>query len=597
MWIVPKNHSLYSAFSQGMVESSEDLSLLASDAELPLTSRSKLMPLPTWYRKWKPDTWLRHLFGRTLKHCQRTSFETALMSSLVVIPARASPRLDNEKDQKTRDISGLPSGLQSDLFAPDNASSKMLRATYRLDSAQCSQIWRQTVIAQRGEYSRRLKLGRLTRGSESLSWGTPSTMDYLPPRTDEAILRQKNVGGRKNRKRPGNLREQVNPESVARYDEANAAQILLPTPTQPYGTGQNGTRGDGTTFKQAGKPSLNTMARDNLWPTPKVPNGGQGLPDEATDTGMMPDGTKRTVSLHNIVERRELFPTPDQRGFTNDGALNQLAKSGVTQEEFEGMAYRAGRAKKDRMWATPTEGDSKSSGSRNTPDSKAHSGRSLTDQVREDGGQGRLLPTPSQSSAQQGENAADGKRGQTLVGAARGQMWATPSPPNGGRGSPPGTSPTGKTPDGGKRQIGLEQQARESLWPTPTALDHKGSGVSGELRDRLDYAIERGATKSFPTPDVGAAKGRGVDSAGERSRLGGSLNAGFVEWLMGVPLGWSALDGELREHEGWAEEWPDVPRVTTECPDRVDRLRLLGNGVLPATAAKAWTVLTERMKS
>jgi hypothetical protein len=43
---------------------------------------------------------------------------------------------------------------------------------------------------------------------------------------------------------------------------------------------------------------------------------------------------------------------------------------------------------------TPTAGDAKSSGSRNTPESKAHPGVSLTDYVREDGGTGRW-PTPT----------------------------------------------------------------------------------------------------------------------------------------------------------------------------------------------------------
>lgn len=43
---------------------------------------------------------------------------------------------------------------------------------------------------------------------------------------------------------------------------------LLPTITQRYGTGQNGQRPDGSTFKQKGKPSLHTMAKYNMWPTP-----------------------------------------------------------------------------------------------------------------------------------------------------------------------------------------------------------------------------------------------------------------------------------------------------------------------------------------
>jgi hypothetical protein len=49
-------------------------------------------------------------------------------------------------------------------------------------------------------------------------------------------------------------------------------------------------------------------------------------------------------------------------------------------------------------WATPTAGDAKAAGSRNTSTSKAHAGTSLTDQVMGDLGQGRG-PTPSGSPA------------------------------------------------------------------------------------------------------------------------------------------------------------------------------------------------------
>ncbi|MDA9091502.1 hypothetical protein N9J84_05280 [Porticoccaceae bacterium] len=42
---------------------------------------------------------------------------------------------------------------------------------------------------------------------------------------------------------------------------------------------------------------------------------------------------------------------------------------------------------------------------------------------------------------------------------------------------------------------------------------------------------------------------------------------------------------------GWTTE-PLLGRVVDGCPDRVDRIRLLGNGVVPQTAAKAWITLT-----
>ena len=44
-------------------------------------------------------------------------------------------------------------------------------------------------------------------------------------------------------------------------------------------------------------------------------------------------------------------------------------------------------------------------------------------------------------------------------------------------------------------------------------------------------------------------------------------------------------------------EWPSEPRlgrVVDGCANRVDRIRLLGNGVVPQTAAKAWQVLDAR---
>jgi len=77
---------------------------------------------------------------------------------------------------------------------------------------------------------------------------------------------------------------------------------LLPTPTaQQYGTSQNGKRKDGTTFKQAGKPSLHTMARHNLWPTPTV----QGNYNKKGLSKKSGDGLATAV--------KKMWPTPTTR--------------------------------------------------------------------------------------------------------------------------------------------------------------------------------------------------------------------------------------------------------------------------------------------
>jgi len=59
----------------------------------------------------------------------------------------------------------------------------------------------------------------------------------------------------------------------------------------------------------------------------------------------------------------------------------------------------------------------------------------------------------------------------------------------------------------------------------------------------------------------------------EPRTINGKLNANWVESLMNLPVGWTQLDG------GGLED------------NRIDRLRLLGNGVVPATAEKAFRTL------
>jgi site-specific DNA-cytosine methylase len=92
------------------------------------------------------------------------------------------------------------------------------------------------------------------------------------------------------------------------------------------------------------------------------------------------------------------------------------------------------------------------------------------------------------------------------------------------------------------------------IWPTPNASDHKGAGKSGKLRDRLDYAVERGATKKktyWPTPcaneDAAGRPGSKMqkmlgnhpDVRGDLT--GGTLSADWTEWLMGWPIGLTDL--------------------------------------------------------
>jgi len=224
MWVVPKNYPASSLSAQDMLESKEDLTLPGLNIESSLMWRSKPSQLRTWSTRWKRENWLRHLFGRTLKPCQYTCFETMLTSSLAGTHANPSPMPVGEKGLKTPATYGPTLATPLEPFDLDEYFSRMSKVTLASDLVQCSQTWKNEVTTRRGEYSARLKSARLTRESASTLWATPNTMDHMGQRSEEALRRQATTT-RKGRTRPANLREQVNPDAVAVY------ALNWPTPT------------------------------------------------------------------------------------------------------------------------------------------------------------------------------------------------------------------------------------------------------------------------------------------------------------------------------------------------------------------------------
>ena len=122
------------------------------------------------------------------------------------------------------------------------------------------------------------------------------------------------------------------------------------------------------------------------------------------------------------------------------------------------------------------------------------------------------------------------------------------------------------TPGGpGNHYKGLGHMAKHS-WPTPTKSDHKGPNMSdGNSASTHSLAtVVAKSRQSCPTPTVsgnhnvkGASptSGDGLAAAvGKtigRGNAGGHLNPEWVEWLMGWPIGWTALQplemGRFRE--------------------------------------------------
>lgn len=186
-----------------------------------------------------------------------------------------------------------------------------------------------------------------------------------------------------------------------------------------------------------------------------------------------------------------------------------------------------------------------------------------------------LWPSPRVS---RGDYTRDkGKKGAeraTLSGAVK--TWATPSTRDWK--DTPGMSRTG--PDGRKREDQLARQVYAEMWPTPTTSDHKHPGnprppdtasakglaararwatprvedgqCAGGHRGKSDTLYSQivkspdGGTptrQTWTTPTKATAKGStaGHGTRDLRPEVGGQLNPEWVEWLMGWPIGWTAL--------------------------------------------------------
>ena len=53
------------------------------------------------------------------------------------------------------------------------------------------------------------------------------------------------------------------------------------------------------------------------------------------------------------------WPTPDCRGFVNEGSVQMLAKKVDDRDQWSRMAYRTAKSKKERIWPTPTAHNAK----------------------------------------------------------------------------------------------------------------------------------------------------------------------------------------------------------------------------------------------
>ena len=91
------------------------------------------------------------------------------------------------------------------------------------------------------------------------------------------------------------------------------------------------------------------------------------------------------------------------------------------------------------------------------------------------------------------------------------------------------------------------------MWPTPTrGMDDK---TTHRMRDGHQNSLKAAAVSAFPPFLQGETSTTDGEPSSPSTR--GSrrlLNPDFVEWLMGWPIGWSALDLPLPATE-WSRWW------------------------------------------
>lgn len=157
--------------------------------------------------------------------------------------------------------------------------------------------------------------------------------------------------------------------------------------------------------------TLASLTGNTEWPTPHgfSPDGGRsnGPSEDSEQTG----GHRGRADT--LTSAARLWPTPKGSAAGPDFAKVTRSSTGISLQTAV------------QMWPTPTEGDAKSSGSRNTATSKAHPGISLTDAVRGDSGTGRMpFATPTAAIAEgRAPQNSKGKRDLRLDAST----WATPT--------------------------------------------------------------------------------------------------------------------------------------------------------------------------
>jgi len=334
MWILPRNlpTSVFAPDTVALISDSSEQSQACAQS---LLVRSKPMPARTWLRKWKRDSWTRHLSGRILKPSHGEHFTGAWTSSLAATPASHLVPPASGSAQTTPATSGplLLPGFDS--CSPDSVSLRTSKDTSALGSEQSLKNWQNSVTQRRGAYLARVKLALLTRESgcsfspKGVNWPTPDLAPDAP-----------NLNSNK-RNTPKSFKEAINWPTVSASEDAAGT---------PDGKMQ-------WMLSQAARTGCSTradyQAQGSAWPTPQA----RDFKDTAGDKT-----ERNTLNLGRAVHGRPAPANPSTDGSRQESwatprscsaiAATITRESATAANRFPNLETQVGR----QAWGTPRTG-------------------------------------------------------------------------------------------------------------------------------------------------------------------------------------------------------------------------------------------------
>jgi hypothetical protein len=514
------------------------------DYASPLFARSKPMPWKTLLKKWKQGSFLRLrsglISGLSLGKTSATStwFREVFRASHSRLPVAAPETKTQDTCSPTSSMDCAVQGLplfswktSKESCQPSSLETAGEILPERPFCSMSSASWKEWVTAQRLEYSARLKSGLPTNANASLSGGSWPTITVNESKNSGTAQEDRNTLPL------GTIVGLPDQGNLRPTGNPQGSADLWQTPDVGSTAGGRTARGQ----SEPHKTSLERQAKhETNWPTASTSDAEGGPQPLITMTpgGFRCEKVNRPgeffgAKLRDAVETHEKnWSTPIS------GDWKGQKKADGTESMLCAQV-----TKPPERWATPQASDHVE-GARTAPDSNQKClGRDLQ----------WLTPRATEAGVDKGFVERNGDRGEhchpSLSSQVADKGWVTPK------------SSDAKFP-GKSRDVHLTHQAEaeseawstprageSETWGTPTARDHKsGRGNQDRQYKELTAEVERGA----------APKAR--------------LNPRWVETLMGVPAGW------VKCGEG----------------NRTDELRLLGNGVVPATACRAWQVLSSR---